>query len=201
MKVIRVGLTGGIGSGKTTVGGMLARLGAAVMDADAIARAVTAPGGAAIEAIAQAFGPAFITAEGALDRAHMRELAFSDPTARQRLEAIVHPLVGQQTQQQAQQAIDGGAICIVFDIPLLVESGRWRQQLDRVLVVDCSAATQVQRVMARSGLTREAVENIITAQAPRSLRLAAADCVICNDGLSLAGLEAEVTLLAKRFGL
>lgn len=131
----------------------------------------------------------------------MRRLAFSDPPARQRLEAIVHPLVGQLTQQQAQQAIDNGATCIVFDIPLLVESGRWRQQLDQVLVVDCSTTTQVQRVMTRSGLTHEAVQGIIAAQAPRALRLAAADCVVCNDGLSLIALEAEVAQLARRFGL
>lgn len=198
---MRVGLTGGIGSGKSTVARMLVELGAALVDADAIARGVTAAGGPAVPEIRLAFGDAFINADGALDRERMRALAFNEPGARQRLEAIVHPLVGQETARQAQEAVASGHRCLVFDIPLLVESGRWRQQVDQVLVVDCSAETQITRVMARSGLAREAVQAVIAAQAPRAVRLAAADCVICNEGLSLVQLQREVASLAPRFGL
>jgi len=199
--VLRLGLTGGIGSGKSTVGQMLAGMGAALMDADANARGVTAPGGAGIEPIRAAFGDAFITAAGALDRDRMRALAFSDPTAKRRLESILHPLVGRETAAQAERAVAAGHRLLVFDIPLLVESGRWRRQLDRVLVIDCEPATQVARVTARSGLLPEAVQAIIAAQAPRALRLAAADTVICNEGISLEELQALARLVAQRFGL
>ncbi|WP_332815269.1 dephospho-CoA kinase [Ramlibacter sp.] len=202
MAAMRIGLTGGIGSGKSTVLRMLAGLGAAAIDADAISRASTAPGGAAIPAIAARFGPAFITAEGALDRERMREHVYAQPQARRELEAIVHPLVGVETERQVQAALMAGAPCIVFDIPLLVESGRWRRQVDRVLVVDCTPATQVARVVARSALEPAQVEAIIAAQAPRALRLAAADAVIFNDGgLSLGGLEAQVRQAGRGFGL
>ncbi|TFZ03997.1 dephospho-CoA kinase [Ramlibacter humi] len=198
---MRIGLTGGIGSGKSTVLAMLAQRGAAVIDADAISRATTAAGGAAIAAIAQKFGPAFITPEGALDRERMRAHAYAQPAARRELEAIVHPLVGQESARQVQAALDAGARCIVFDIPLLVESGRWRQQVDRVMVVDCTPATQVARVMARSGLTAAEVEAIIAAQAQRPLRLAAADLVVFNDTLTIEQLSREVREAARTFGL
>jgi dephospho-CoA kinase len=198
---LRVGLTGGIGSGKSTVLQMLARLGAAVIDADAISRATTATGGAAIAAIAQRFGSDFITPQGALDRDRMRERAYADPAARKQLEEIIHPLVGQESERQVQAALDAGVPCIVFDIPLLVESGRWRERVDRVLVVDCSPETQVERVIARSGLRPEEVRAIIAAQASRGQRLAAADYVICNDGLSLDELRDKVVQTARRFGL
>ena len=159
-----IGLTGGIGSGKSTVAGMLAERGAAVIDADAISRATTAPGGAALPAIAQSFGPALIGDDGALDRAAMRERVFRDASARQRLEAIIHPLVGQETDRQARQALAAGHPMLVFDVPLLVESGtRWRGRVDRVWVVDCDPATQIERVMARSALTRAEVEAIVAA--------------------------------------
>jgi dephospho-CoA kinase len=197
----RIGLTGGIGSGKSTVLAMLQELGAAAIDADAISRATTAAGGAAIAAIAERFGPAFITAEGALDRARMREQAYARPEARRELEQIIHPLVGQEIARQVEAATAAGARCIVFDIPLLVESGRWRPQLDRVLVVDCSPETQLARVVARSGLQPEEVRAIIAAQAPRALRLAAADLVICNEGLTLDALRHEVEQAARTFGL
>lgn len=199
--MIRVGLTGGIGSGKSTVLQMLAALGAAVIDADAISRAITAPGGAAIAAIAQRFGPDFIGPNGALDRARMREHAYADPDARKQLEDIIHPLVGRESARQVQAALDAGVPCIVFDIPLLVESGRWRAQVDRVLVIDCSPETQVERVVARNGLEPSAVRAIMAAQAPRGLRLAAADIVICNDGLSLDQLRDNVIQAAAAFGL
>ena len=198
-RIFRLGLTGGIGSGKSTVASLLAARGAAVVDADAIARATTAPHGSAMPAIAQAFGAEFVNAQGALDRERMRALAFSDPDAKKRLEAIIHPLVSQATQAQTTAAIVNGHRCIVFDVPLLVESGRWRQQLDRVLVVDCSRETQIARVMARNGMTREMVTTIIQAQSPARLRLAAADWVIHNDGLSLDALRDEVNALPLDF--
>lgn len=197
----RVGLTGGIGSGKSTVLAMLAARGAAVIDADAISRSTTAAGGAAIEAIAREFGADFITAEGAMDRERMRAHAYADAQARRRLEAIIHPLVGQESERQVTAALAAGAPCIVFDIPLLVESGRWRSQVDKVVVVDCKPETQLARVVARSGLAPDAVRGIMAAQATRAQRLAAADIVICNEGLTLEQLEAEAAQAAKRFGL
>lgn len=196
-----LGLTGGIGSGKSTVSAMLVELGAALIDADANARSVTAAGGAAIDAIRAQFGDALVTPEGALDRTRMRELAFRDPAAKRKLEAIVHPLVGDLGRQQAEAARAAGHASVVYDIPLLVESGRWRAQLDAVLVVDCLPATQVARVMQRSGLAEDAVQAIIAAQAPRALRLAAADAVIYNEGISLAQLRDEVRGFAQAFGL
>lgn len=199
--MIKVGLTGGIGSGKSTVLAMLANLGAATIDADAISRATTAAGGAAIPSISRVFGADFVTAEGALDRERMRSHAYADSKARKRLEEIIHPLVGLESARQVQSAVDAGAHCIVFDIPLLVESRRWRSQVDRVLVIDCSPETQVARVVARSALKPEEVLAIIGAQAPRALRLAAADVVICNEGLSLEALRDNVVQAAQRFGL
>jgi len=189
---LRIGLTGGIGSGKSTVATALAALGASIVDTDAIARSLTQPGGAAIAAIAAQFGAEFVDASGALDRARMRELAFADPAARQRLEAILHPLIRAETARQA-EAAQGTAI--VFDVPLLIESGRWREQVERVLVVDCREATQVERVMARSGWTREAVQAVLAQQASRRSRRAGADAVIYNDGLSHEELRAEVRAL------
>lgn len=197
----RLGLTGGIGSGKSTAAAMLKRLGAVVIDADAIARAVTAPGGAAIKSIESAFGDGVLTADRALDREKMRHLVYSDPTAKARLEAIVHPLVGQAIAQQAQQAEVACAPCTVFDIPLLVESGRWRPMLDRVLVIDCEEETQIARVTARSGMTAADVQKIMATQAPRSRRLAAADLVVFNDGISMEDLAQRMREIGTEFGL
>ena len=192
---LRLGLTGGIGSGKSTVAQMLAARGAAVIDSDAIARSVTAANGSAMPAIAEAFGKEFVTPEGALDRDRMRVLVFSDPSAKLRLEAIVHPLVGIATQAQAQAAIQAGHTLLVFDVPLLVESPRWRKLVDKVLVVDCLESTQIERVIARSGLARDAVQNIIRAQATRAQRLAAADITLFNEGLNLEQLQVAVDAL------
>ncbi|MGA0570153.1 dephospho-CoA kinase [Variovorax sp. VNK109] len=197
----RLGLTGGIGSGKSTVAAMLASLGAAVIDADANARSVTAMGGEAIPAIRAAFGDDFIGADGALDRTRMREHVFATPAAKQRLESIVHPLVGEKTRAQLEQARSAGHTLAVLDIPLLVESSRWRQQLDHVLVIDCLPATQIRRVMQRSQLDEAAVQSIIAAQATRAARLAAADAVIFNDGITLEQLREQTTAAARRFGL
>lgn len=197
----RLGLTGGIGSGKSTVAAMLARRGAAVVDADAISRSLTQPGGAAMPAIASAFGPSFLSRDGALDRDAMRQRVFSEPAARARLEAIIHPLVAQETALRTAQAQRSGVACVVFDVPLLVESGRWRSQLDAVLVVDCSAEQQVQRVMQRSGWSRESVEKVIASQASRSMRLAAADVCLCNQAVGLEELDALVAQAWECFGL
>ena len=197
----KLGLTGGIGSGKSTVAAALQEAGAAVIDADAISRSTTAAGGSAMPAIAQQFGPQFVGADGALNRNAMRDLVFAKPDARLQLEAIIHPLVGQETARQTQAAIDAGKKLIVFDVPLLVESAHWRDRVDRVLVVDCLEATQMARVMARSQLTREAVQAIIAQQASRERRLAAADLVIFNEGLSLEQLRQQAREIAHRFGL
>lgn len=198
---IRLGLTGGIGSGKSTAAQFFSNLGAAVIDADAISRAVTAPQGAAIAALSAAFGADCITPQGALDRDRMRNLVYGDASARKRLEAIVHPLVGQEIARQADTAVQAGSRCLVFDIPLLVESSQWRKNLHRVLVIDCSTECQIQRVMLRSGLAREAVEAIIRSQAPRTARLQGSDIVISNDGIDLTQLESEVTQIWGWFGL
>ena len=190
---LRVGLSGGIGSGKSTVARRFAALGALVVDTDALAHALTAPGGDAIPAIATAFGADMIGPDGAMDRAKMRTLVFSQPVERQRLEAILHPLIGAATRAQASRA--GAGQAVVFDVPLLTESGTWRARVDRVVIVDCSVATQVARVMQRSGWTADAVERTIAQQASRAQRRAIADAVIVNEGLSLAQLEAEADAL------
>ena len=200
-KVWRIGLTGGIGSGKSTAAQVLAQLGAAVIDADAVARSVTAPGGPAMAPLRAAFGDAVIDAQGGLDRQRMRELAFSDAKAKAQLEAIVHPLVKAAIDGQAQSALDAGARVLVFDIPLRVESGRWRDRVDGVLVIDCSEDTQIARVQARNGWPREQILAVIQAQATRAQRQAAADWLILNEGLTLDTFQAEVAQLAQQWGL
>lgn len=190
---LRIGLSGGIGSGKSTVARRFGALGALVVDTDALAHALTAPGGAALPAIAAAFGADMIAADGAMDRAKMRALVFGQPGERQRLEAILHPLIGEATRAQASRA--GAGQPVVFDVPLLAESGTWRARVDRVVIVDCSAAVQVARVVRRSGWSADAVERTIAQQATRAQRRAIADAVIVNETLSLAQLEAEVDAL------
>ena len=198
----RIGLTGGIGSGKSTVAGFLARRGAAIIDADAISRSLTAPGGRAMADIAHTFGKALLSPDGAMDRQAMRERIFRDPQAKRQLELIIHPLVSLITAEQAQAALESGHRVLVFDVPLLVESGeRWRKQVDRVIVVDCDTETQTQRVMARSGLVSAEVARIMAQQASRSQRLACADAILVNQGLSFDDLDAQVAQLAADFGL
>ncbi len=196
-----LGLTGGIGSGKSTVAKMLLDGGAVLIDADAVSRASTAAGGAAIPQIAAQFGPEAITAEGAMDRDAMRLRVFADAAARQQLEAIIHPLVSLESARQTELARLAGCELLVFDIPLLVESKRWRYRLDKVLVIDCEIATQISRVIRRSGWTDEAVKKAIASQATRAQRLAAADLVIYNDGLTLDALAAQVRQIAQRVTL
>jgi dephospho-CoA kinase len=189
---LSVGLTGGIGSGKSTVAQVLVNCGASLVDTDAISRALTRPGGAAIPALAAVFGAEIIGADGALDRERMRALAFTEPHAKARLEALLHPLIGAQAAQQAAAAGSGP---IVFDVPLLAESRHWRQRVQRVLVVDCEENTQVQRVVQRSGWSEADVRRVIAQQAPRADRRAIADAVIFNDGLSPAALGDQVRRL------
>ncbi len=199
---VRLGLTGGIGSGKSTVAAFLAQAGAAVMDADAISRTLTQAGGLAIPAILAEFGETLITPDGAMNRDAMRALVFSNPPTKRQLEAIIHPLVAQALQAQTQAAMEAGKHCLVFDVPLLVESGeRWRRQVDWVCVVDCQTETQIQRVMARNSLSRPEIEAIMAQQASRAQRLAHADVVIYNDGLDLDQLQTAVHDMLARFGL
>jgi dephospho-CoA kinase len=173
-----VGLTGGIGSGKSTVADLFAARGAAIIDTDLIAHRLCAPDGAAIAAIRAEFGAAFIGADGAMDRSAMRAKVFSDPAAKQRLEAILHPLIRAETERAAQQA-QGDYLMPV--VPLLVESGDWTRRVTRVLVIDCPEALQIQRVMQRNRMSEAQVHAIMAQQASRAARLAAADDVIVND--------------------
>jgi dephospho-CoA kinase len=201
-KPLRLGLTGGIGSGKSTVASIMASAGAAVMDADAISRALTLPGGRAIPAILAEFGEQLIAPDGAMNRDAMRALVFSNPESKRQLEAIIHPLVGQVLQEESIAAIAAGHVCLVYDVPLLVESGeRWRRQVDLVCVVDCGVETQIQRVMSRSQLGRAEIERIISQQASRQQRLDCADAVIFNEGIDLAHLKQLVHEMMARFGL
>jgi dephospho-CoA kinase len=199
--VFRLGLTGGIGSGKSTVAGMLAKLGANVVDADALSRKVTARNGAAIAPIAAVFGKCVLTTDGALDRNKMRTLVYSDPTAKSQLEQIVHPIVAREMDELASDAELAGARCIVFDIPLLIESNRWRETLHKILVVDCTQSTQLTRVMLRNNLRKDEVQKILAAQAPRTLRLRAADSVLFNDGIKIDDLTHRVHKFSSQFGL
>ncbi|MGZ5202734.1 MAG: dephospho-CoA kinase [Telluria sp.] len=177
------------------VADLLAARGATLVDTDAIAHAMTAPHGPAMAAIGAAFGPDFVAADGSLDRARMRALVFSDPAAKARLEAILHPLI--RAAAEAQAAAATGSY-VVFVVPLLVESGAWRARVQRILVVDCPEAVQVQRVMARNGLAEDQVRAILAAQATRAERLAAADDVIVNDG-PVEALEPLVDALHAQY--
>jgi dephospho-CoA kinase len=185
VSVFSVGLTGGIGCGKTTVANLFADRGASVIDTDEIAHALTAPGGAAMPALVAEFGPSYATPDGALDRARMRELVFSSPGARARLEAILHPRIRDATAAAA--AIATGPY-VIFVVPLLIESGTWRERVGRVLAIDSPEEMQIARVMTRNGLQEAQVRAIMAAQVTREQRLAAADDVILNDD----GLEALI---------
>ncbi|MDR5855452.1 dephospho-CoA kinase [Caballeronia sp. LZ062] len=192
-----IGLTGGIGSGKSTVADLFAAHGVPLVDTDLIAHQMTAPGGLAMPLVASGFGSAFVARDGSLDRAKMRELVFADDTARARLEAILHPLIRAETERQ--RAAAGGAYHIVV-VPLLVESGNWASRVSRVLVVDCPVETQIARVMRRNGFTREQVLAIIAKQASREARLAAADDAVLNDAAAtLNSLALDVAALHARY--
>lgn len=190
-----VGLTGGIGSGKSAVAALFAELGAEVIDTDAIAHELTAPGGAAIAAIRAAFGDDVIAGDGALDRAAMRRRVFADGQARQRLEGILHPMIGAES---ARRCAASSAAYVVLAVPLLIETGSYRGRVQRLLVVDCREETQVARVMKRSGLSADEVRAIMASQATRADRLAAADDVIDNDG-EFARLRPQVEHLHGQY--
>lgn len=190
-----VGLTGGIGSGKSTVADAFAAMGVPVIDTDAIARDLTAPGGAALDAIRTIFGEAVMQADGTLDRATLRRRVFADAAARHRLEAILHPAIRQRVEQALARLTAPYGLVV---IPLLVETGAYRDMLQRTLVVDCPEEMQVTRVMARSGLVRDEVMAILAAQATRAERLADADDVILNTA-SPDVLRAEVASLHQRY--
>ena len=192
-----VGLTGGIGSGKTAVSDLLGQLGAGIVDTDLIAHQITAPEGAAIPLIREQFGPEFIDATGALNRSKMRSLVFGNPQARLSLEAITHPLIRAETIRQAKHLKQEGSPYLVFVVPLLIESGNWQSLLDYLVVVDCPVETQIERVMHRSNLARVDVENILKAQASREERLAAANTAIENQG-SLMDLKDVVQSLHQK---
>ncbi len=192
-----IGLTGGIGSGKSTVAQLLVSHGAHLVDTDAIARALTLPGGAAMAALAAEFGADAVEPSGALKREHMRRLAFADSGAKTRLEGILHPMIGAEVKAQVAAGAGAGR-ALVFDVPLLAESRgpqAWRTRVQRVLVIDCDEATQLQRVLQRPGWTDDAVRRVVAQQAPRALRRAVADAVIFNDAITLEQLASEVSAL------
>ena len=193
-----IGLTGGIGSGKSTVAQTLVQLGAVLIDSDAIAREIALPGGVAIAPLQTEFGADVLDENGGLNRARMRQMAFSDSSVKRRLEAILHPLIGAETERRA---ADAGQQVRVFDVPLLVESTRWRARVNKVLVVDCSHATQIARVTQRSGWSADMVQAVIAQQASREKRRACADAVIHNEGIGLAQLTHDVTELWKHWSL
>lgn len=190
-----VGLTGGIGSGKSLVADMFGHRGATLVDTDAIAHSLTAPHGPAMPAIEAEFGPAFVAADGSLDRAAMRTLVFSDPGAKLRLEAILHPMIRSACEAGAAAATGD---YVIFVVPLLVESAGWRDRVDRILVVDCPEQLQLSRVMQRNGLTEEQVGAIMANQASRSQRLAIADDIVVNDA-DMAALEPQITALHEKY--
>jgi dephospho-CoA kinase len=193
---LSIGLTGGIGSGKSTVAATLVQLGAALIDSDAIAREIALPGGVAIAPLRAEFGAEVLDASGGLNRARMRELAFADTTVKRRLEAILHPLIGIETERRAAAA---GQKVRVFDVPLLVESARWRSRVSKVLIVDCSVETQIARVTQRSGWSADMVQAVIAQQASREKRRACADAVIHNDGINVEELAQQVHSLRMQW--
>ena len=192
-----VGLTGGIGRGKTTVAQLFADLGAAVVDTDLIAHELTSAGGRAMPAIAAAFGQDVLYGDGSLNRAAMRRLSFSDPLQRQRLEGILHPLIREESLTNCRRA-EGSSPYVLLVVPLLIESGAYRDHVNRILVVDCDETRQIERVMARSGLSENEVRAIMAVQANRLTRLAAADDAVDNDGPCVE-LHARVSELHQRY--
>ena len=191
-----VGLTGGIGSGKTTVANFFAELGAAVVDTDVIAHQLTAPRGAAMPAIIAAFGRSVLRGDGSLDRQAMRQRCFSDPATRQRLEAILHPMIRSESLKRSQNAGDAPYVLLV--VPLLIESGAYRERVDRILVVDCEESAQIARVIERSGLSADEVRTIMSTQATRAARLAVANDVVANNG-SRDELQRQILALHRRY--
>ena len=192
-----VGLTGGIGSGKSAAADEFARLGATIVDTDAIAHELTAPGGAAIPALRGLFGPDYFDASGAMDRAKVRAMVFADPVAKKNLEALLHPMIRAESERRI--AASAGPY-VVYVVPLLIESGNYRERVQRVAVVDCPEELQLQRVRHRSRLAEDEVRRIIASQVPRPARRAAADDVIDNSG-TLDALHKQVQELHLRYSV
>ncbi|QRM20844.1 dephospho-CoA kinase [Dechloromonas sp. TW-R-39-2] len=190
-----VGLTGGIGSGKSTVADLFAAKGIAVIDTDALAHELTAAQGAAMPALLAAFGPSIADASGAMDRAAMRRLVFADASARARLEAILHPMIRRISDERCRLATSP---YVILAVPLLVESGSYRERCDRIVAVDCPESRQIERVMVRSQLTEKEVRAIVSAQATRQQRLDIADDVVNNDG-ALTILYGQVDRLHLKY--
>jgi dephospho-CoA kinase len=187
----RIGLTGGIGSGKSTFGAMLSARGFALIDADAVSRELTGLGGLAIAKVRAAFGDSAIALDGSMDRSQMRTLVFSQPEARVRLETILHPLIRASIAEKLASIKDKGEPLAILDIPLLVESSDWQGQLDGIIVVDCSQSRQLSRVMDRNGWTQAQTQAVIDAQASRQERLSVANWVIDNDSDDLSALQKQ----------
>jgi dephospho-CoA kinase len=194
-----VGLTGGIGSGKSTVAAAFAELGVPVVDADQVSHVLTSANGLAMPKIIAAFGSSMADSTGALDRTAMRKLAFSDTEARHQLEAILHPLIREESTRQLRAHEEAGASYALLVVPLLVESGSYASRCHRVLVIDCEEDMQISRVMQRSQLKRDEVQAIMAKQATRQMRLKAADDVIDNTALSTAALHDKVQALHTRY--
>lgn len=193
-----VGLTGGIGSGKTAAAEHFRELGAGIIDTDAIAHELTAAGGGAIEPVRQAFGVTLLTPVGALDRAAMRRRVFADPTARKQLEAILHPLIRSECEVRLSRLASADFPYAVLVVPLLLEAGDYRERVNRICVIDCPEETQIERTMTRSALSRKEVMAIIATQISRTERLAAAQDVIDNSA-GLANLQSQVSHLHARY--
>ncbi|MBP9830306.1 MAG: dephospho-CoA kinase [Polaromonas sp.] len=201
----RVGITGGIGSGKSTVTTQLKSLGAGVIDADAISRHLTSSHGEAMNAIVEKFGDEYQLADGSLDRSRMRELVFNQKDRRKELEQILHPLIQNEMKNQFETMKTNGIKLVVFDLPLLAESSKWRKNLDKIIVVDCSVETQVSRVLTRdvqnnnrtTPMTRDLVINIIASQASRIDRLKLADVIILNDEITRQQLNDEIGQISE----
>lgn len=198
MHPLIIGLTGGVGSGKSAAADRFAALGAAIVDTDVIAHELTRPGGGAMAAIREAFGDDIIAPSGALDRAAMRKLVFAEPQAKHRLEAIIHPMIRAESDRRIHDAAAAGTPYVILVVPLLIESGSYRQRVHRVAVVDCEEETQVRRVVQRSGLTPEEARAIMANQIARAERLKAADDILNNEG-DLAALHAQVDELHRKY--
>ncbi|HYM48081.1 MAG TPA: dephospho-CoA kinase [Burkholderiaceae bacterium] len=193
-----VGLTGGVGSGKSTIAAMLSARGAGIIDADAISHELTQAGAAAIEPLRARFGAEAIAADGSLDRARMRARVFFDQAARTQLEALLHPMIRAAMRERAARLVAAGRPYVAFVVPLLVETGNWRSIVDRVLLVDCSEATQIARVCTRAGMSEQTARQIISVQASRQDRLAVADDVLMNEA-PLAEIEDRVERLHREY--
>lgn len=198
---LKIGVTGGIACGKSTVAGYLVKLGGGLVDADFTYYNITKPGSSALEKLSMAFGPRIVRADGGLDREYLRTLVFSDPKQRKRLEDVTHPLIREEMNRSATELTKCGAAFLIYDIPLLAESAHWRGALDSVLVVDCPQEFQIGRILARNAWPLETIKKVVAAQATRESRLKCADYVLFNHDVSFHTLGESVGEFALKFGL